>query len=128
MGLLFLVSGEQFVRSTKRKRLEVQDIFTNVQGEKGEKQLQLDSDLCSGVSDSAESGVSVSHAGLPGEEHRPHASRHRGLAQEQQKRLHLQPDGHRPGGDLPLGGAAGLLQSPGGFQGGRPQTHPQENG
>lgn len=34
MGLLFLVSGEQFVRSAKRTWLEVQEIFKNVQGEK----------------------------------------------------------------------------------------------
>lgn len=60
MGLLFLVSGEQFVRSTKRKRLEVWDILKNVEGEKEEKQLQLDFDLYSDMNESAESAVSVS--------------------------------------------------------------------
>ncbi|TNN28768.1 hypothetical protein EYF80_061085 [Liparis tanakae] len=68
------------------------------------------------------------HPGLQGEEHGPHAARHRGLAQEQQERLRLQPDGNRPRGDLPLGRAASLLQGPGGLQGGRPHAHPQEDG
>lgn len=66
------------------------------------------------------------HAGLQGEEHGPHAARHRGAAEEQQERLRLRPDGHRPDRHLPLGGAARLLQGPGGLQGGREETQAEE--
>lgn len=65
-------------------------------------------------------------AGLQGEKHGPHAARHRGAAEEQQERLRLRPNGHRPDGHLPLGGAARLLQGPGGLQGGREETQAEE--
>lgn len=67
------------------------------------------------------------HAGLQGEKHRPHAARHRSAAEEQQERLRLRPDGHRPDRHLPLGGAARLLQGPGGLQGGREETQAEES-
>lgn len=65
-------------------------------------------------------------AGLQGEKHGPHAARHRGVAEEQQERLRLRPNGHRPDRHLPLGGAARLLQGPGGLQGGREETQAEE--
>ena len=69
----------------------------------------------------------MSHAGFQGEEHGPHAPGHRSLAEEQQERLHLRADRHRPLGHLPLGGTPSLLQGPGGFQGGREETHAEED-
>lgn len=67
------------------------------------------------------------HAGFQGEEHRPHAPGHRSSAEEQQERLHLQPDGHRSVGHFPLGSTPSLLQGPGGFQRGWEETHTEED-
>ena len=64
--------------------------------------------------------------GLQGEEHGSHASGHRGIAEEQQERLHRWADWHRPIGHVPLGGAAGLLQGPGCLQGGWEETPAQK--
>lgn len=69
----------------------------------------------------------VPPAGLQGEEHGPHAPGHRRFAEEQQERLHLRADGHRPVGHVPLGGPPSLLQGPGGLQRGWEETHAEED-
>lgn len=68
-----------------------------------------------------------SYSGFQREEYRPHAPGHRSLAKEQQERLHLRADGHRPVRNVPLGGSPSLLQGPGGFQGGWKETHTEED-
>lgn len=65
-------------------------------------------------------------AGFQGEEHGSHASGYRGSAEEQPQCFHLQPDGNRSRGHLPLGRHPGVFQSARRLSRGWETTHGEE--